>query len=97
MKHIMSERNVLLGNLNHPFLIGLHYSFQTRAKLYFVLDYVNGGTAFFVCVFFVMCICGVGFGTSLFPSFPLCGSCLLCPSAMLDTTSRITNVLRLCR
>lgn len=41
--HIMSERNVLLKNLNHPFLVGLHYSFQTRDKLYFVLDYVNGG------------------------------------------------------
>lgn len=42
-KHIMSERNVLLKNLNHPFLVGLHYSFQTKDKLYFVLDYVNGG------------------------------------------------------
>lgn len=41
--HIMSERNVLLKNLNHPFLVGLHYSFQTKDKLYFVLDYVNGG------------------------------------------------------
>jgi len=42
-KHIMSERNVLLKNLNHPFLVGLHYSFQTPDKLYFVLDYINGG------------------------------------------------------
>ncbi|KAG1692017.1 Serine/threonine-protein kinase Sgk3 [Nymphon striatum] len=42
-KHIMSERNVLLKNLHHPFLVGLHYSFQTSDKLYFVLDYVNGG------------------------------------------------------
>lgn len=41
--HIMSERNVLLKNLNHPFLVGLYYSFQTKDKLYFVLDYVNGG------------------------------------------------------
>ncbi|XP_027200210.2 serine/threonine-protein kinase Sgk2-like [Dermatophagoides pteronyssinus] len=45
--HIMSERNVLLKNLNHPFLVGLHYSFQTKDKLYFVLDYVNGGELFF--------------------------------------------------
>lgn len=46
-KHIMSERNVLLKNLNHPFLVGLHYSFQTRDKLYFVLDYVCGGELFY--------------------------------------------------
>ncbi|KAK7865446.1 hypothetical protein R5R35_002324 [Gryllus longicercus] len=46
-KHIMSERNVLLKNLHHPFLVGLHYSFQTPDKLYFVLDYVNGGELFF--------------------------------------------------
>lgn len=45
--HIMCERNVLLKNLNHPFLVGLHYSFQSRDKLYFVLDYVNGGELFF--------------------------------------------------
>lgn len=46
-KHIMAERNVLLKNLTHPFLVGLHYSFQTHDKLYFVLDYVNGGELFF--------------------------------------------------
>lgn len=39
----MAERNVLLKNVKHPFLVGLHYSFQTKEKLYFVLDYVNGG------------------------------------------------------
>ena len=42
VKHIMAERNVLLKNIQHPFLVGLHYSFQTPEKLYFVLDYVNG-------------------------------------------------------
>ncbi|XP_069608420.1 serine/threonine-protein kinase Sgk2 [Ranitomeya imitator] len=45
--HIMAERNVLLTNLKHPFLVGLHFSFQTPEKLYFVLDYVNGGELFF--------------------------------------------------
>lgn len=39
----MAERNVLLKNVEHPFLVGLHYSFQTTEKLYFVLDFVNGG------------------------------------------------------
>ena len=47
VKHIMAERNVLLRNVQHPFLVGLHYSFQTSSKLYFVLDYVNGGELFF--------------------------------------------------
>lgn len=39
----MAERSVLLKNVQHPFLVGLRYSFQTPEKLYFVLDYVNGG------------------------------------------------------
>lgn len=46
-RHIMSERNVLLQNLRHPFLVGLHYSFQSKDKLYFVLDYANGGEMFY--------------------------------------------------
>jgi serine/threonine protein kinase len=43
VKHVMAERNVLLNNINHPFLVSLHYSFQTKDKLYFVLDFLNGG------------------------------------------------------
>jgi serine/threonine protein kinase len=42
-KHIMSERNILVHSIRHPFLVGLHYSFQTKDKLYFVLDYISGG------------------------------------------------------
>jgi len=45
--HIMAERNVLRNNQHHPFLVSLHSSFQTKEKLYFVLDYVNGGELFF--------------------------------------------------
>ncbi|KAI6216098.1 hypothetical protein M3Y94_00463300 [Aphelenchoides besseyi] len=46
IKHVMAERNVLKSNINHPFLVGLHYSFQTKEKLYFVLDFLNGGELF---------------------------------------------------
>ncbi|XP_035528282.1 serine/threonine-protein kinase Sgk2b [Morone saxatilis] len=45
--HVMVERSVLLKGLQHPFLVGLHFSFQTPNTLYFVLDYVNGGELFF--------------------------------------------------
>eukprot|EP01155_Anaeramoeba_flamelloides_P013774 Anaeramoba_flamelloidesa339295_52.p1 GENE.a339295_52~~a339295_52.p1 ORF type:complete len:304 (-),score=82.22 a339295_52:99-959(-) len=41
----MSERNVLM-RVNHPFLVGLQYSFQSPEKLYMVLDYVPGGELF---------------------------------------------------
>lgn len=49
-KHIMAERNVLLKNVKHPFLVGLHYSFQTTDKLYFVLDFINGGEVSGFCL-----------------------------------------------
>uniref|UniRef100_UPI0037E88FF7 serine/threonine-protein kinase Sgk2b n=1 Tax=Semicossyphus pulcher TaxID=241346 RepID=UPI0037E88FF7 len=46
-RHVMVERSVLLKGLQHPFLVGLHFSFQTSNTLYFVLDYVNGGELFY--------------------------------------------------
>ncbi|XP_060937192.1 serine/threonine-protein kinase Sgk2b [Limanda limanda] len=46
-RHVMVERSVLLKGLQHPFLVGLHFSFQTPKMLYFVLDYVNGGELFY--------------------------------------------------
>lgn len=42
-RHIMAERDVLVKNTRHPFLVSLQYSFQTPEKLYFVMDFVNGG------------------------------------------------------
>ena len=33
--------------LKHPFLVGMHYCFQSPDRLYFVLDYINGGDLFF--------------------------------------------------
>ncbi|XP_035490617.2 serine/threonine-protein kinase Sgk2b isoform X1 [Scophthalmus maximus] len=46
-RHVMVERSVLLKGLQHPFLVGLNFSFQTPNMLYFVLDYVNGGELFY--------------------------------------------------
>lgn len=42
IQHTMSERNVL-KKINHPFIVSLKYSFQTKDKLYMILDYINGG------------------------------------------------------
>eukprot|EP01130_Rhizamoeba_saxonica_P015430 TRINITY_DN691_c0_g2_i3.p1 TRINITY_DN691_c0_g2~~TRINITY_DN691_c0_g2_i3.p1 ORF type:complete len:440 (+),score=112.98 TRINITY_DN691_c0_g2_i3:44-1363(+) len=46
VEHTISERSILT-RLRHPFLMKLHYSFQTPDKLYFVMDYVNGGELFY--------------------------------------------------
>jgi serine/threonine protein kinase len=42
----MVERKIL-AELRHPFLVKLHYAFQTHDKLYLVVDYFNGGELFF--------------------------------------------------
>jgi len=46
IEHTRTERKVL-GTVRHPFIVGLHYAFQTEEKLYFVLDYCPGGELFF--------------------------------------------------
>jgi len=46
LEHAKAEKSVL-QKLVHPFLVNLNYSFQTLDKLYFVMDYVNGGELFF--------------------------------------------------
>lgn len=46
LRHAKTERSVL-GYLDHPFVVKLHYAFQTRDKLHFVLDFLPGGELFF--------------------------------------------------
>merc|ERR1711862_1012393 len=46
VEHTKAEKNIL-QKLCHPFLVNLNYSFQTSDKLYFIMDYVNGGELFF--------------------------------------------------
>lgn len=44
--HTKTEKSVL-QQINNPFIVRLHYAFQTADKLYMVLDYANGGELFF--------------------------------------------------
>lgn len=37
----------ILQSLRNPFIIRLHYAFQTKQKLYLVMEFVNGGELFF--------------------------------------------------
>lgn len=46
VEHTKTERRVL-QQVDHPFLVKLRYAFQNEAKLYFVMDYYNGGTLHF--------------------------------------------------
>jgi hypothetical protein len=46
VEHTRTERSVL-GYVRHPFIVGLKMAFQTRDKLFFVLDYCAGGELFF--------------------------------------------------
>ncbi|CAL1689714.1 unnamed protein product [Lasius platythorax] len=39
------ERNILV-DVEHPFIVRLHYAFQTEGKLYLILDFLRGGDLF---------------------------------------------------
>ncbi len=40
------ERNVL-RKVRHPFVCGLHFAFQTKGKVYLIMDFLNGGQIFY--------------------------------------------------
>jgi serine/threonine protein kinase len=46
VEHTIAERSIL-ENMDHPFIIHLAYAFQTKSKLYFVLEFCPGGELFF--------------------------------------------------
>jgi len=43
--NIFTERGIL-AQIDHPFIVSLQYAFQSRTKLYFVMDYCSGGDFF---------------------------------------------------
>ena len=46
IQNTKTERNIL-RQLDCPFLVKLYYTFQTTDKLYFIMDFINGGELFF--------------------------------------------------
>jgi serine/threonine protein kinase len=39
---VITEKMIFM-NINNPFVVKMHYAFQTPDKVYFILDFVNGG------------------------------------------------------
>ena len=46
IRHALTER-ALLGALRHPFIVPLHYAFDSESHLYLVLALMSGGELFF--------------------------------------------------
>lgn len=44
--HTQNERSIL-ENVSHPFIVQLHFAFQTKLKLYLIMDFMIGGT---ICI-----------------------------------------------
>jgi len=44
--HTIDEKHIL-QKIKHPFIVNLNYAFQTKDKLYMIMDFVNGGELFF--------------------------------------------------
>ena len=46
VEHMKAEKNIL-GAINHPFIVKLHYAFQTSESLFLILDFLSGGELFY--------------------------------------------------
>lgn len=45
IKRVLTEREIL-ASANHPFIVTLLHSFQSKTRLYFVMEYCAGGEFF---------------------------------------------------
>ena len=42
INNLMNEKNILL-NVSHPFIIGVHYVFESVKRFYFIMDFMRCG------------------------------------------------------
>lgn len=45
-KIVMNERNIMITLNEEPFLAKMHFSFESKSHLIFILDYYEGGELF---------------------------------------------------
>jgi p70 ribosomal S6 kinase len=45
IENVQAERNILM-RVNHPFVVNMHCSFQTKEKLFIIMDFLAGGELF---------------------------------------------------
>ena len=45
VENINLERLIML-QVDHPFIVSMHYVFQREFRVYFVMDYIDGGELF---------------------------------------------------
>lgn len=46
-KHMGIVEREIMEKIKSPFIVELHYAFQTDEKLYFIMDFLNGGELFY--------------------------------------------------
>jgi len=46
VSYSLTERNILL-KIRHPYIVSLYFAFQTKGKIYLVMDYMLGGQLFY--------------------------------------------------
>ena len=44
--YMRSERDILT-KIQHPFIVSLHFAFQSESKVFLVMDFLNGGELFY--------------------------------------------------
>jgi serine/threonine protein kinase len=46
ISYMKSERDILT-KISHPFIVALHYAFQTQSKLFLIMEFLGGGELFY--------------------------------------------------